>query len=256
MLYSLVVVCFYDFISENIISISNFQLHLPHTTSCNKMIFTSLISLALLPALSKATLVPAANGPYSVALKTLELTDTSRFNDLNPENSTTVRRMMTSVFLPIEKDLTDKLCHREIVPLMTPAVAARYAKNLEDDGLPHIPFDSFQLEVCALSRNRTCVRGRGKKRYPVVLFSPGIGDSRLLYSAMARSLASNGYIVVTVDHTYEAYFVEFPDGTVTPGVKISNDTAFVQKVVAVSASRKPPSKSERHLLTHNFNFID
>lgn len=200
------------------------------------MIFTSLISLALLPALSKAILVPAANGPYSVALKTLELTDTNRFNDLNPENSITVRRIMTSVFLPIEKDLTDKLCHPEIVPLMTPAVAGRYAKNLEDDGLPHIPFDFFQLEVCGLSQNRTCVRGRGKKKkYPVVLFSPGIGDSRLLYSAMARSLASNGYIVVTIDHTYEAYFVEFPDGPVIPGVKISNDTAFVQKAVAVSA---------------------
>lgn len=52
-----------------------------------------------------------------------------------------------------------------------------------------------------------------RKRYPVAIFSPGYAGTRLVYGAMARSLASLGYVVFTVDHTYEASVVQFPDGS-------------------------------------------
>jgi dienelactone hydrolase len=49
--------------------------------------------------------------------------------------------------------------------------------------------------------------------FPIVIFSPGLGISRLVYSGIAQSLASQGYAVVTVDHPYDAAIVEYPDGT-------------------------------------------
>ncbi|GAA1576519.1 lipase [Kribbella karoonensis] len=49
---------------------------------------------------------------------------------------------------------------------------------------------------------------------PVVLFSPGFGVPRGLASISVAELASRGYVVVTVDHTYEAAAVEFPGGRV------------------------------------------
>lgn len=47
-------------------------------------------------------------------------------------------------------------------------------------------------------------------RYPVLLYSPGAGDSRLYGTGLAEDLASRGYVVVTIDHPYEASVVEFP----------------------------------------------
>ena len=49
-------------------------------------------------------------------------------------------------------------------------------------------------------------------RRPLVVFSPGFGVPRGLGSIMVAELASRGYVVVTVDHTYEAAGVEFPGG--------------------------------------------
>lgn len=40
---------------------------------------------------------------------------------------------------------------------------------------------------------------------------------------MAQSLASEGYVVVTIDHPYDADVVEFPDGSYVLAANISSD---------------------------------
>jgi predicted dienelactone hydrolase len=49
-------------------------------------------------------------------------------------------------------------------------------------------------------------------RHPVVLFSPGFSVVRGLYTSLVEDLASRGYVVVALDHTYEPVVVEFPGG--------------------------------------------
>ncbi|WP_066940442.1 hypothetical protein [Microtetraspora fusca] len=44
----------------------------------------------------------------------------------------------------------------------------------------------------------------------MVLFGSGDGGPRTLGTTLVEDLASRGYLVVTVDHTYEADQVEFP----------------------------------------------
>ncbi|MET7526966.1 lipase [Streptomyces sp900116325] len=51
-------------------------------------------------------------------------------------------------------------------------------------------------------------------RLPVVLYTPGRFNPRFLDTTIAADLASHGYVVVAVDHTYQALAVEFPDGRV------------------------------------------
>lgn len=46
------------------------------------------------------------------------------------------------------------------------------------------------------------------------MFASGDGGPRTLGSGLVQDLASRGYVVVTVDHTYEADQVEFPGGRV------------------------------------------
>jgi len=48
----------------------------------------------------------------------------------------------------------------------------------------------------------------------VVLYSPGAGDPRTWETTAVQDLASRGYVVVTIDHTYDSSEVEFPGGRV------------------------------------------
>jgi hypothetical protein len=41
-----------------------------------------------------------------------------------------------------------------------------------------------------------------KEKYPVVVFSPGFGASKYFYSSLLEEIASNGYIVVAIDHPF------------------------------------------------------
>ncbi|EEY16237.1 PAF acetylhydrolase family protein [Verticillium alfalfae VaMs.102] len=82
----------------------------------------------------------------------------------------------------------------------------------------------------------------------LVIFSPGWGNPRLLYGAMARELASHGFAVVTIDHPYDANYVEFPDGEVYPAANIDTDD-----MVAIGKLTQVRAQDASFLLTHLLN---
>ncbi|GGP97443.1 hypothetical protein GCM10010249_14920 [Streptomyces roseolilacinus] len=52
----------------------------------------------------------------------------------------------------------------------------------------------------------------GGGRFPVVLFSPGLGGVRTQNTAWAEELASHGYVVAALDHPYDSAAVVLTDG--------------------------------------------
>ncbi len=48
-----------------------------------------------------------------------------------------------------------------------------------------------------------------------MVLSPGFTNSRSTLTALAEDLASHGYVVAGIDHTYESFATAFPDGRVT-----------------------------------------
>lgn len=75
-------------------------------------------------------------------------------------------------------------------------------------------------------------------RHPVVLYSPGFGMERTATTALVEELAGHGYVVVTIDHTYEAQVVEFPGGrlaynAVPPPADEAEAEAMLAKALAV-----------------------
>ena len=48
--------------------------------------------------------------------------------------------------------------------------------------------------------------------FPVVLFSHGLGSTGFEYTALIEDLVSRGYVVATIEHTYTALAVLFPNG--------------------------------------------
>jgi dienelactone hydrolase len=78
-----------------------------------------------------------------------------------------------------------------------------------------INLPSFFLDHLSLSRSPAFQDARvypGIDRYPVVLFSHGYGGFRAQNTNQAIYLASHGFIVAAVEHTYGAVVTVFPDG--------------------------------------------
>jgi predicted dienelactone hydrolase len=69
-------------------------------------------------------------------------------------------------------------------------------------------------------------------RLPVIVFSHGAGGHRSETTIVVQELASHGYVVVTVDHTYDA-FSEFP------GVRRSSTCTYATEDTCSTARTRP-----------------
>ena len=96
---------------------------------------------------------------------------------------------------------------------------ARYMTPAESElllasrGLTRVPQDALStVRTNAVSDATPAGRQRS---LPLVVLSPGFTMPRSTLTALAEDLASHGYVVAGVDHTYESDATAFPDGRVT-----------------------------------------
>lgn len=165
--------------------------------------------------------LPEPPGSYAVKHHAFELVDTSR---LDPFNATHFRRLMVTRFDPVEKDECRELCP---VPYMSPSFAKLEDGLLVPRGWVPGVLEAARLQSCCDRDKDDEAIAEMQRSYdanfPLLIYSPGGNTSRLQQSALAQAVASRGYTVVSVDHPYEVDFVEFPDGTVITGGRISFD---------------------------------
>ncbi|KAK7428462.1 hypothetical protein QQZ08_005081 [Neonectria magnoliae] len=191
--------------------------------------FTLFLSLvASVGALS----LPDASGPYPVAMRVQPMTDKNRIDPYSPKGNRHKRQVLTSLFWPIDES---KTCTTKQVAYMPPATAEVYGVQASAMGLSNETFSALTLGVCDISSLKGCSSQVKSPRYPLAVFSPGSGNSRLLYGLMARSLANQGYVVITVDHPYDATLVEFPDGTIIQTADIPEEGDDLVKLTKVRA---------------------
>ncbi|GCD35741.1 lipase [Streptomyces chrestomyceticus JCM 4735] len=151
-------------------------------------------------------MLPAPSGAYPVGVTSLHLVDGARRDPWVAERP--YRELMVSVRYPARAG-----GRHPRAPQMLPGEAAAFEEwsNFSE---------AVSKSVADWGATRTHARlgapiarhhGRG---FPVVLYSPGAGDPRTLGSTLCDELASRGYVVVSIDHTYEPPGVQFPDGRV------------------------------------------
>lgn len=179
----------------------------------------ALLSLALATQTSAATL-PQPNGTYGVDVRVVKLTDASR---LDPYASTPEKRsVLTSVFYPTTL-MAD--CDTYTAAYFPPKTAAIQDEYYASYGIPNGTWQSLNMSLCDASCS-----GPGRSKFPVALFSPGSGNTRLLYNEIAQSVASQGFVVITIDHPGDASVVEFPDGELVYAANISTDAQIIQSL--------------------------
>lgn len=90
---------------------------------------------------------------------------------------------------------------------------------------PTIPLDHVHFPITHAGLGTRPVPGIARR--PVLLYSPGDEIDREFCTAQAEDLASHGYVVVTIDHTYEAREVVFPGSRVVLQVNPQPESTIV-----------------------------
>ncbi len=160
--------------------------------------------------------LPAPTGPHPVGTVTARLVDHARHDPW--VTSRPYRELMVSVWYPARKTGGSGRA-----PYMAPGAAERWGAEPRH-GVPAGAVDWAGMRVHA--RQGAPVDGRGGRR-PVLLYSAGANDPRTWNTSLVEDLASRGYVVVTVDHTYESPGVQFPDGSVADDKPLKDALAGV-----------------------------
>ena len=117
---------------------------------------------------------------------------------------------------------------------MTPAESEL---QLTSRGITGVPRDALStVRTNAVSDATPAGRQRA---LPLVVLSPGFTNSRSTLTTLAEDLASHGYVVAGIDHTYESFATTFPDGRVTTCLARQaprRGNGFWEKVVAGRAA--------------------
>jgi predicted dienelactone hydrolase len=136
--------------------------------------------------------LPKPTGPYAVGTKTLYLKDSARLEDAAGSHGE-ARELMVQIWYPAQPS------HNSL---------ARYREPKETNGL-----SAYQSLILTNSRLDAPIANGGAP-FPVILFNHGWHGRRTNDTFLTEELASHGYVVASIDHTYNASIVAFPDGRV------------------------------------------
>ena len=139
--------------------------------------------------------LPKPTGPYQVGTAILYFKDPSRMEDAAPVAGS-ARELMVQLWYPAQPS------HNRY---------ARYREPRETNTT-----SSYQSALLTNSRQDAPVADAGAP-FPVLLLNHSWGGRRTNYTYLAEDLASHGYVVASIDHTYNASLVALPDGRVIRG---------------------------------------
>lgn len=169
----------------------------------------AVVGFAQQPPIASKRL-PPPKGKYEVGRIGYDWTDPSRPDPLPSKPSTAHRELMVYVWYPTDKSNQNQPA--EYLPGAQSIAKSSASENLEKfwgTAWPlivsgHIETDTSEKPAIA----------KTKQRFPLIVFSPGLGVSSTTYTTLIQEVVSRGYIVASIEPTYEVPAVAFPDGHV------------------------------------------
>jgi predicted dienelactone hydrolase len=162
------------------------------------------ITAAALWALPVSILSPPT-GPHAVGTTTLIVQDLQRAEQYGPTPGGP-REIVVQLWYP-----ADPTAERAPGPLMPEADAFVPA------GAPELGLPSFALgHLRAIPGHATRDVAALDEQLPIVVLSHGWTGFRVLQADLAEQLASRGFVVAAVEHTFGALVTTFPDGRTVP----------------------------------------
>ncbi|KAF1844102.1 uncharacterized protein K460DRAFT_157641 [Cucurbitaria berberidis CBS 394.84] len=168
------------------------------------MISAMSIALVVLLALfqsSRAILIPPPDTKthgFEVAVAQFSLTDTAHKDPYMPTED---RKIMLSLFMPVNRTYCSYACQNSYMPPQTAQVADQQFLLNATEGV----FEQMEYMSCC-----GATMDIDASKYPVVILEPHVDTSRFLYANLARYMSANGAVVVLIDHPGDASIVQFP----------------------------------------------
>lgn len=135
------------------------------------------------------------------------ITDQSRPEPL-AQKAGALRQVMVEVWYPAEVLVSE---HHNTVPYL-PGFEAAKSKMSQDDVKDLFSPATYTGSLPETHTVENAPIARGDNKFPLLVFSHGWGNPTFLYTAELEDMASHGYIVAAVDHSYDTAFTQFPDG--------------------------------------------
>ena len=167
---------------------------------------------------SSASAALGRPGPYPVGVTTLDLGSTG----------TALGERLATVFYP-----ADAATARQF-PLFTYKVGDPLPQALV--AIVPVKFDPPVATVARLGAT-----GSSKGPFPIVLFSHGLGASRLYYSHELAGIASWGFVVVSADYLERGLLAQATHSSVVDSPSIDTETMFSSLDATEAASGDPSS---------------
>jgi predicted dienelactone hydrolase len=149
--------------------------------------------------------LPAPTGHFGIGRVTVRWTDESRVEPLSPKSDP--RELMVDIWYPADSSGGPPAEYLDV---------AGFERALGADALRKRLRGAYEAITTGTARTHAVAGApfaHPIKRSPVLIFSPGGGMARELYASQLDDLASHGYIVAAISHTYDAFATIFPDGT-------------------------------------------
>jgi len=150
---------------------------------------------------------PPTTGPYSVGTARLFFVDASREDPFAPKPHTP-RELLAAVWYPAEV-----ASGAHALPFWPTDSSAGPALT----HLLHTPgFVFSHVRLISSHSYAEPTLAQKERQYPVLIFSHGYGGTIWQNTTQMEELASHGFVVFSLGHTYESGAVPFPDGRVIP----------------------------------------
>ncbi|WP_285582878.1 alpha/beta hydrolase family protein [Actinoallomurus iriomotensis] len=192
------------------------------TTPSATHAFDTAPATATAPTRSFQGTLPAPTGPYAAGEDVIHLTDASRPDPWVPSSG--------------PRQLTVTMVYPAVSGTGTPAPYMTLAEAAGSIQRRKIPASSGVTPQNLSSVTTHAFDGARPQsgKYPLVVLSPAYEDPRMVLTSLATDLASHGYVVALVGHTYEDSGETLANGQ-TPPCAICDDPAL--DFDSVTASR-------------------
>lgn len=213
--------------------------------------------------------LPCYTGPYSVGYLEAELpVDEPRpFSHIERENRPALQldTVLFSVYYPTDPGQAEGLSRVPWLPRPRVPTCKGYAKFFS---IPNFPVTAYMACTCMFTKLPACrnskladarPRGTGaaaretppndlRPKFPVVVFSHGLGGSRTMYSTVCGDLASYGFVVVAMEHwdgSGARSYVNVPEGRTSPELSQDKRRSASGSELKHSTDGKGDGKPER-----------
>ncbi|MFD0695354.1 alpha/beta hydrolase family protein [Paenibacillus sp. GCM10027628] len=181
------------------------------SSSIRRFLLPFLLAVsAVLPILIPVFKIDSPSGPYSVGTVTYHWIDASREETMTdtPDDR---RELLVQLWYPAQNKLGDSKAlyipeYRQLGQVLQqdyniPAFMTHYLRLVQTNAYANAPLSAEQAA------------------YPLIVFSHGLPGARFTSTTQMEELASHGYLVAAIQHSYFAMTTIFPDQRVAPKTK-------------------------------------